>query len=484
VAGGTLVRLIERSLHSSSPGRTVIEGISGREAAVIGTASKIGCSPGAALALLLILLLVGVSPASGAGVRLVRDIVPGDTGSKPRVLVNVSGTLFFVAETRAHGAELWRSDGTRRGTRLVRDIVPGPVGSEVLRGREVAGTLFFLANDGIHGRELWRSDGTAAGTRLVRDIKPGSGSSHYRWAWGQDAATLGGTLLFTANDGVHGWELWRSDGTEAGTTLVRDIFPGREPVDFGPAGLSTIGDAVLFATDDGVHGHELWRSDGTEAGTTLVRDIRPGPVSSGGGWPVTEMDGTQFLAANDGLFGHELWRSDGTEAGTTLVRDIAPGRRGSLEPALKEVAGTLFLSADDGEHGFELWRSDGTASGTRLVRDIVQGRRGASPGRFTAADELLFFTHFTGDRLFRSDGTRAGTKSVGYFDYYLGKLASVGGILFFPGEKPLYNRELWRSDGTRAGTRRVRDIKPWATRSFSPPARALTGASFGRRCRR
>jgi ELWxxDGT repeat protein len=41
----------------------------------------------------------------------------------------------------------------------------------------VSGTAYFSADDGMHGFELWSSDGTALGTSLVVDIRPGEKGS-------------------------------------------------------------------------------------------------------------------------------------------------------------------------------------------------------------------------------------------------------------------------------------------------------------------
>src|SRR5262249_3773861 len=198
-----------------------------------------------------------------------------------------------IAFTPALGAELWKSDGTAAGTVLVKDINPGP-GNGITGGLvAVNGTLFFTANDGVHGAELGESDGTAAGTQLVKDINPGAATSSPA-----NLTDVGGTLFFTANDGVHGNELWKSDGTPDGTVLVKDILPGPGS-SFNPTfvpSLTDVGGTRFFMTNDGVHGNELWKSDGTAAGTVLVADLNPG---SGSSFPanLTDVNGTLFFTA-------------------------------------------------------------------------------------------------------------------------------------------------------------------------------------------
>jgi ELWxxDGT repeat protein len=82
--------------------------------------------------------------------------------------------------------------------------------------------VFFAGDDGVHGQELWASDGTPEGTRLVADINPGPAAS-----WPENMSAVGGALFFKADDGQHGFEPWRSDGTTGGTRLVADVLPGR-----------------------------------------------------------------------------------------------------------------------------------------------------------------------------------------------------------------------------------------------------------------
>jgi ELWxxDGT repeat protein len=278
-----------------------------------------------------------------------------------------------------------------------------------------------------------------------------------------------GTLFFAANDGVHGSQLWESNGSPAGTAMVTDINPGT--VGFSPSSLTNVSGTLFFVADDGVHGKELWRSNGLAAGTTLVSDIVPGSVGSN---PVllTNLSGTLFFAAGDGgvdragLASYKLWRSDGTSAGTSVAADFNPGFAAEVPGAMANVNGTLFFGTNDtlfdSNHGTALWRSNGTAAGTSLVEDFTDTTNnsgGLYPWLLTDVSGTLYFTvnnKGNGDTLFRSDGTAAGTTvltGVGPAANLgpAGDLTNVNGTLFFEAAIP-NSDSLFRSDGTTAGT--------------------------------
>ncbi len=349
------------------------------------------------------------------GTVIVKDINPGPDGSSPGGFIIFNNTLYFGADDGTNGDELWKSDGTSEGTVIVKDINSGPNNSSPSHFFVSGNNLYFSARDGIVGRVLWRSDGTESGTIKLphgssdmenrtdvngtlffsnsdgdlwkSDGTPGgtvrvkdfelSGIDYSVYIW--DFTNVNGTLFFVAEEfftgggGIiaendaplsasqtgdlsKGAELWKSDGTDNGTVLVKDINPSG---DSNPDNLTAFNDTLYFAAYDGANnGRELWQSDGTENGTTLVKDINPNGDSSPAN--LTVFNNMLYFAADDGTNGTELWQSDGTENGTILVKDINPS--GDSDPGgfITLVNGTLFFVADDGVHGQELWAIAGS----------------------------------------------------------------------------------------------------------------------------
>jgi ELWxxDGT repeat protein/VCBS repeat-containing protein len=301
------------------------------------------------------------SDGTTTGTVLVKDIRPGLLPSSIVDLTNVNGTLFFRAYDGVTGLELWKSDGTAAGTVLVKDIVPGSSPLNVVRFlTNVNGTLFFAANNDVNGDELWKSDGTSDGTILVKDIRPGASSSSPTFL-----TNVNGTLFFRASNSFNDFELWRSDGTSAGTILVKDIFSGGSGSQ--PRYLTNVNGSLFFtavnnASFESATGYELWKSDGTDAGTILVKDIWPGASSSQPRYltdlnraQLANVNGMLIFSANDGTSGLEIWKSDGTSEGTVRIGDIAPGSASSAPNNFAVLGDQLLFAANDVAHGRELW---------------------------------------------------------------------------------------------------------------------------------
>jgi ELWxxDGT repeat protein len=354
------------------------------------------------------------------------------------------------------------------GTRVLGDLQPGINGSYPAILGQAGGLLLFAANDGSSGSELWKTDGTRRGTVLLKEINSGSlGSGIFSLA----AATVGSQVFFGADDGVNGRELWKSDGTTAGTTLVKNIYAGSGSS--SPTRFTDVAGKLFFAaTGSSTTGQELWVSDGTNPGTLMVQDIYLGSYTSNPD-NLTAVGTTLFFAASDGTNGRELWRSDGTTAGTARVKDIATGIGSSNPKNFAVLNGTLFFQASNGSNGAELWKSDGTEAGTVMVKDIRSAGGGSRPSYMTVVNGLLYFSAddgVNGYELWRSDGTAAGTTMVknirsGSSGSYPYRITKVGNSVFFWADDGVHGMELWTSDGTAAGTVLVADIQPGSSSS-------------------
>jgi len=329
---------------------------------------------------------------------------------------------------------------------VIDSINPGSGSSEAMGSSDPVAFgdyLYFTADDGTHGRELWRTNGTT--TTMVKDINTNGANESYP----QNFFAFGDYLYFSANDGTSGYELWRTDGTASGTTLVKGI----NETNTGESGsypcyFTALGEFLYFNADDGTNGGELWRTDGTEAGTTLVRDIRSGANGSSPSH-FTALNGALYFGARDEDFGVELWRTDGTALGTTLVKDIND-EGFSWPEGFVEIGGYLFFMADGYTQANQLWRTDGTEAGTTLIADVLD------PNDFTAFGGYLYFaaeTEADGYELWRTDGTEAGTElfldiNDGAGDSYPYDFTVVGDLLYFHANDGTHGNELWATNGS------------------------------------
>jgi ELWxxDGT repeat protein len=410
------------------------------------------------------------------GTAKVAELPPLDTGfSLPRYLMvasPASGRLLFClrdATPMERDKGLWTSDGTATGTRRLMASRPEPRGSAAQNVTRVGTRVFFTAEDGEHGRELWTSDGTSAGTVRLTDIHPGAASTTFLHWPEEPLVVRGDSVFFLALDATGKEGLWRSDGTAAGTVLVKALGPHLLNM---RQRLALLGNTLLFAGFDNQFGHELWKSDGTTAGTVLVKDINPGANGSSP-TDLVVVGNRVFFGAWESSTGHELWTSDGTAAGTRLVKDISPGSFSSrfphsyFAPAYAVLGGTLYFAAEDDTHGWELWKTDGTAAGTVMVKDIHPGPQGSIDTLVALGGRLYLRAHTEAQGLepWTSDGTTAGTvllKDVmpGPGSGYGTSFTQVGDAVVFFAMDEAHGMELWRTAGTPGSTALLADLWP------------------------
>ena len=402
------------------------------------------------------------------GTNRVKDINLGNNSSNPSSFTLLNNILFFTAYDRNHGKELWKSDGTEAGTVLIKDIRPdntdtyfGPTNLVTFNEK-----VYFNATDGINGTELWVSDGTEGGTYMIKDINT-NGDSHPG-----NLFVFNNTLFFIADNGSHLNELWKSDGTEIGTIFIKNNSYSNITNKFIISG----NQFFFYAYSNNYNtatstGYELWKSDGTETGTILVKDIKNGSGSSNSILEGIDLNGTLIFSASDGINGTELWKSDGTETGTILIKNINNSDFSSISynNLYAKLNNEIYFLAEDNTHGKEIWKTDGTESGTKLVKDINGGNSSVWIEKFHVDEsnsKLLFYTTSTNSperELWSTDGTDKGTikipkiettNSSSTEEYF----CNFDGKTFFSGKNQINGNELFVTDGTIQETKLFKDL--------------------------
>lgn len=375
---------------------------------------------------------------------------------EPFAPVELGDSVYFVGENAGGGSSLHAL--TNGVERLVYDL--GEVGSPKIV--VLNDTLFFPVQTAADGVELYESDGTVGGTHLLNDIRPGADSALTLAFW-EDTVVYNNNLIFTADDGIHGVEIWTSDGTETGTRLLKDIRPfgfsssGPRDYSFGKEG-------VFFRANDGVHGTELWVTDGTTEGTSIRANLTPGIDSSRLRFVNESPDGV-FVIQDDGA----AWFATTPEEFPIRVSNDKPIEAIRFHDDLFVMAGNgIFVDRfGDGNDSWTTHRPyDGQTRGggfhgvmnDRLIFSV--GKSKSTPdgagNHEVGADYSLFSTNGSDLELIREF---AFEEIFGTGEFYptepiqFEHVQYNGEMLYSGFENGSYG--LWATDGTTAGNRFV-----------------------------
>jgi ELWxxDGT repeat protein len=324
--------------------------------------------------------------------------------------------------------------------------------------------LFFTATDGVHGRELWKSNGTKTGTVMVKDLIPPcrAGSEYCFGGLTIDTETppvAVGTRVFFFNSVCRacpygaGSDLYVSDGTAAGTKQLAADELFLPVVSSTNGSVEAAFNGRFYFVAGGETAGGMWVSDGTQAGTHVL--VTSSAVGDEIGILPASGRGLYFTAFHSGELSR-LWKTDGTAAGTKPLTTVGELQYDPWQAAY--MAKRLYFNSGYydqalGQDMAQLWKSDGTAAGTEPILTTAGGL-----DWLTAAGGRLFFT--VSSDLWKSDGTPAGTKDIGAFGKFRpSQLTAVGGELCFAERYLSVDPwELWESDGTAAGTHQVRSF--------------------------
>jgi len=319
--------------------------------------------------------------------------------SSPTNFIKLNDLIIFAANRYANeGLEPWCYNSVTKKSTLLKDIFPFsnsgiPTPSSFVK---VNNKIYFLGRENFSGYQIWETNGTPAGTVKAKDI-----NSNY---FIDELVVVGNKIFFYQNK-----ELWSFD------TVSNNLLQLKTFEYSGNVKLYSFNNQLFLAANDGISGKEVWKSDGTVAGTTLLKDIALNSGSSiSNDFKILTLNNGKFYFIANTSTGYQLYESDGTTAGTISVKPIQG--IGELNGA---SAGNYFVFSgfDPAGGGIEPWISDGTAAGTKILKDILPGNTSSMGNSkfFKINNKIYFDTNSNGispsfgNYIWETDGTEVGT---------------------------------------------------------------------------
>lgn len=310
--------------------------------------------------------------------------------------------------------------------------------------------LFFSASDSLHGNELWKTDGTAEGTTMVCDIVRGEKSSNP-----QDIVCVNHKAFFTINK-EKSYQLWVSDGTRSGTTRVR-FKSGKNNQVFGYEVIDTM---LVFFTEN----HSLWTTTGTKRETKFIKtfDGFPNPL-----YHPTEQynESTMWFTAGWRLSYSQIWKTNGQKEGTLMIKEF-------ISEDIDTVPSFIFPTKQDEmfmfipfEKGFGIYKTNGIPGDVSDVASFTN--KSLDDYEYTILNNIMYFVVYDslGGTLWRSDGTEAGT----YMVHDARPMDQYGPHQLLNTDQELYftiddgsDGKIWKSDGTSEGTQVACDLNKFS----------------------
>jgi len=397
-------------------------------------------------------------------IQMVKDINPNGNAiianfkkcSFNQSMNNVVERMFFQAQDDA-STGAFVSDGTAAGTIKLKALTSANYFTTLSAIGSDFPKVVFVGETSNNGKELWITKGTELTTNLLKDIMTGTNSSNPT-----GLVPLTYAVYFLANTSNSQRDLYKTQGTGATTTIVK-AFTDTNSLAYN---MYKVNNKLIFAAYTLQYGAELWVSDGTEAGTVLLKDIYTGTNSA---FPIfygainfsgIEYNGKFFFSAANNNYNYEPWYTDGTTSGTLCLKEIN-ANGGSSPQSFVVCNNMLYFIAYDGTN-YGIYQTDGTSNNTTQIATVNNGYY-----KLYAYKNNLYFYDNTG-KLCKVNLTTNQIEDIMQFNsdpYSTFHAYEYNDYLYFR----VYRNsqyELWRTDGTTQGTMQL--LPSGATKSGNP----------------